>query len=117
MFFRPYQDETLGDSFYLQEMQDGQTLLPFQNFTLSSSKDMLFAGETISEVKNEDELENTPIQVDIKSNFQNHFDSMDINSTVFIKKEPLDEDIDNNGLDGIPVHDSSIYQVLLHPTQ
>ena len=97
-------------------MQDGQTLLPFQNFTLSSSKDKLFPGETINEVKNEDELESTPTQVDNKINFQNHFDSMDISSTVCIKKEPLDEDLDGNSLNGIPVHDSSIYQVMLHPT-
>lgn len=98
-------------------MQDGQTLLPFQNIALSSSKDKLFSGETINEVKNEDELENTPTQVDSKTNFHNHFDSMDISSTVYIKKEPFDEDIDNNGLDDVSIHNNSIYQVMLHPTQ
>ncbi|KAI6655134.1 Forkhead box protein P1 [Oopsacas minuta] len=114
----PYQDEN-AESFYSHDSQDSNsTFLPFQNFTLSASREKLYGNGTISEVKNE-ELDTTPIHFDAKtmnlSNFSTNTDSMDIGNTVCIKTE-LDVDMERNDLNSLPNLDK-IYEVLVHPTE
>ena len=114
VFFRPYQDETAGDSFYPHDLQDAHTLLPFQNFSLSSSREKLFVNETICEVKNE-ETGITPIHFDARCLNISNAESMEIGTGVCIKTE-LDVDMDKNDSSFCNNHDQ-IYQVNLHSTE
>ena len=114
VLFRPYQDETAGDSFYPHDLQDAHALLPFQNFTLSSSRERLYANETICEVKNE-ETDITPIHFDAKSMNLSNTESMEIGAGVCIKTE-FDVDMEKNDSHFSNNHDQ-IYQVILHSTE
>ena len=111
--FRPYQDENANEAtLFIHDPQDSHNLTPLHNYSLSSSREKLFLNETISEIKNEDSTDLTPIHFDSKKlNLSGaNPEAMDTGLNIKIENDP---DLENHE----SINTEKIFQVNLHSTE